>query len=97
MNYLLICLRKERSEVIKRPLADILRHVLVTNVGPLQLKSLLKGVRYDYQKLYPNSFKEYVSENVTKEFLEGMLDPESYYQTLQILFKDTIPKILDYQ
>jgi len=94
VEFLLICLRREKNEGIKLAIAKVLTKILKVSVNVQQFKSLLRTVRFNYHTLYSNFFEKLISPNFRKEFVEDMSDMTSFGQSISLIFEQIINKVL---
>ena len=93
-EYLLICLRKEKSEEIKLLFAGILFKILRLSTNIFQLKCLLRVVRVDPTLSHPSVFGRLIPAQLRTTFSDDMIRPTSYLKSIQLIFGKIIPKIL---
>ena len=94
VEYLLICLRKEKSEKVKPLVAGILSKILRLNTNISQLKCLLRTVRINYHTLYPNFFAQLIPTQLRTSFSDDMMNLSSYLKSIQLIFGKIIQKVL---
>ena len=94
-EYLLICLRKERSEEIKLLVTRLLSKILRLSTNIFQLKCLLRAVRIDYPTLsHPSAFGRLIPAQLRATFSDDMIRPTSYLKSVQLIFGKIISKVL---
>lgn len=90
----MVCLRRERMEEIKVRIAEILAKIFTVSINVSQLKSLLRTVRYNYHSLYPTFFESLISSPFRKDFVDDMIDFNSYSNSIKLVFEKIIKSVL---
>lgn len=91
---MLVCLRKEKNEEVKAKVAGLLTKILRNSSNVSQIKSLLRTVRFNYHELYPSFFEKLISPPSRANFVQEMLDFDSYYRSIKQIFQKVIKKVL---
>jgi len=94
VEFLMVCLRRERMEEIKIRIAEILAKIFTVSINVSQLKSLLRTVRYNYHSLYPSFFESLISSPFRKDFVDDMIDFNSYSNSIKFVFEKIIKSVL---